>query len=137
MNALEIVDACGPAVLQALTVIAPVISAVAPALGVATDHPILTGVAFLAGGGTAANLTARVLNRVPLGPVFLAMEKSAAIVTRAGNASAVRVIYEPFEAFAVKFIIGGAQAVARGLTSDNASCATITSQGVPPPQAPQ
>lgn len=130
MTALEIVEACGPAVLEALTVIAPVINKLAPALGFASDHPVLTGLAVLAGGGAAANIVARLLNQVPLGAWFGLLNRTARAVSAAGNQGVLRVIYNPFEAFLVKAVLGSARAVADGLTADNATCAV-------PPAAPQ
>lgn len=119
MNTLEALDTLVPLLLKALTVITPIVNALAPVFGFASDHPILSGLAFLVGGGAVANLTARALNLVPLNSIFLALENGAAIFSRAGNAGAFRACYAPFEDFIVKFIIGSAQSVERGLRRDN------------------
>lgn len=125
MTALDLMDTLGPALAQTVHVVAPLLNKIAPALGFAQDHPFVTGAAFLAGGGTAANLLARALNRIPVAALFSAMEVGAAAVSRVGNAGPLRVLYQPFEEFLVKVILGGARALAVGFTKDNATCPVI------------
>lgn len=125
MSALEAMDTLGPLLLRFLEVATPIVNKLAPALGVAQDHPILTGIAFLAGGGTVANLVARALNKVPLGALFAFLEAGAVAVSRAGNAGPLRILYGPFEEFLVKVILGGARALATGFTKDNATCPVV------------
>lgn len=139
MTAIEIVNVCGPVVLKALTAVAPLISAASPAFGFVGDHPTLTTLAFVLGGGTAANLLARVLNVIPLGPWFAFLGAAGRAVSAFGNRRYSAPAWAPFEEFLVKWIHGSSDAIVGGLLADKAPVATVNvppEPGVPPPAPP-
>lgn len=132
MTALEIVDTCGPVVLKALTAVAPLISAAAPALGFVGDHPTLTALAFVLGGGTVANILARMLNVIPLGPWFAFLGAAGRAVSAFGNLRYSAPAWAPFEEFLVKWIHGSSDAIVGGLLADKAPVVPVNAP--PPPQ---
>ncbi len=122
MTAIELMDIFGPKLLKVCAIVAPVVTAAAPGVEFIQRHPVLAAMTIVGSGGTGANITARILNKIPLDAIFSFLESVAAWVSRMGNSTILRVIYQPFEVFVVKFIIGGAAAAARGLTKDDATC---------------
>ena len=103
-------------------------------------HKVGAAVLLFLTSGTAASLAARLLNLIPMDPIFAAIKAAAAGVSRAGNMSAFRLIYQPLEDWFEKFIMGAAKAVCEGLQLDSqvtkAQDVGATPQGASPGPLP-
>ena len=74
--------------------------------------------AFLT-SGTGASLFARLLNSIPMDPVFAAIRLSASGISRVGSTSIFKLLYQPFEDWFEKFVMGAAKAICEGLNLDS------------------
>lgn len=74
--------------------------------------------AFLT-SGTGASLFARLLNAIPMDPVFAAIRLAAQGVSNVGSTSVFRLLYQPLEDWFEKFVMGAAKAICEGLNLDS------------------
>lgn len=89
--------------------------------------------AFLT-SSTGASLFARLLNAIPMDPVFTAIRVAAQGASRVGSTSVFRLLYQPFEDWFEKFVMGAAKAICEGLDLD--SQVTVVKAEEAPPYVP-
>ncbi len=101
-------------------------------------HKVAAGILMFMTSATGASIFARLLNAIPMDPIFAALTAAADGVSRAGNLSVFRLIYQPLEDWFEIFIMGAAQAICKGLKLDTQvttaqESAPTPSQINPPP----
>jgi len=99
-------------------------------------HKVSAGVLAFLGTGLGASIFARLLNMIPMDPVFAAIRAAAAGVSAAGNAGPFRLVYQPLEDWFEKFIMGAAKAVCEGLQLDSQVTVAPSNPPTPLPVAP-
>lgn len=123
----------GGAVQKILEAAAPMFEHLAPAAAMVREHPLMTATAVVVSSGAGANGMARLLNRVPLGAWYAALEVGARTISRISEASLLRPLWKPFEIWLIKAVVGSAKAVEKGFLSDNGGAAGhaagVTPQG--------
>lgn len=102
-------------------VLAPIITAIEPAVEWVQAHPFIFAASAFFGGGGIANLAARVLNRIPMGGWYAAVRLLFMAVSRAGSTRFGRPLWKPFETGLENFIGKTADAARAGLAADDQS----------------
>lgn len=104
--------------MNSADLVADLMSGAAPAWEMVKAHPWLTLAGLLLSSGAGANVLARILNRIPLGPWFAVLEVVGRGASRMGNMKFSRPLWEPIETWFIKALAGSVQALANGLQAD-------------------
>lgn len=120
--------------MRVLDILSPFWDQMAPAWAMVKEHPFLTLGGVVLSSGAGANVLARILNKVPLGPWFKLLEGVGRTASRVGNLRFHKPLWEPFETWFLKALTGSVNALAAGLQSDN-QAGGDSGPNVPPPGA--